>query len=127
MGAMEAAMHLRGLSSAEAARRLERLGRAEPQTSRSTASIVAANVFTLFNAIIGVFFILILSLGLWADAIFGVIAVVNSGIGIRQELKAKETLDQLALLVAPRAQAIRDGAPIELRGDEVVPGDVVRI
>ena len=99
---MEAAATSQGLSSAEAARRLERLGPAEPETSRSVASIVAANVLTLFNAIIGVFFILILSLGLWADALFGLIAIINSGIGIRQELKAKETLDQLALLVAPR-------------------------
>ena len=115
---------------------LERRGRAhgsrasgqpEPPNSRSVATIVTANVFTLFNAIIGVFFILILSLGLWADALFGLIAIVNSYIGIRQELKAKETLDQLALLVAPRAKVIRDGRLVELRADEVVPGDVVRV
>jgi cation-transporting ATPase E len=116
-----------GLSSAEAARRLHRLGPLESPTSRSTASIVAANVFTLFNAIIGVFFVLILSLGLWADALFGFIAILNSAIGIRQELKAKETLDQLALLVAPRAKTIRDARLLELRADEVVPGDLVRI
>ena len=48
-------------------------------------------------------------------------------IGIRQELKAKETLDQLALLVAPRAKAIRDGRVVELTADEVVPGDLVRV
>ena len=72
-------------------------------------SIVAGNVFTLFNAIIVVFFVLILTLGLLADALFGVIAIVNSAIGIRQELKAKETLDQLALLVAPHAGVVRDG------------------
>jgi magnesium-transporting ATPase (P-type) len=116
-----------GLSSVEAQRRLERLGEPEPPNSRSVASIVTGNVLTLFNAIIGVFFILILSLGLWADAIFGLIAIVNSGIGIRQELKAKETLDQLALLVAPRAKVIRDGRLVELIANEVVPGDIVRI
>ena len=88
-----------GLSRAEAAQRLARLGR-EQTTSRSVASIVAGNVFTLFNAIIAGFFVLILSLGLFADALFGVIAIINSAIGIRQELKAKETLDRLALLVA---------------------------
>ena len=118
---------LGGLSSAEAERRLARLGPPEPPNSRSVASIVTANVFTLFNAIIGGFFILILSLGLFADAIFGVIAIVNSAIGIRQELKAKETLDQLALLVAPRAKVIRDGRLVELLANEVVPGDVVRV
>lgn len=91
------------------------------------ASIVTANVLTLFNAIIGVFFILILSLGLWADALFGLIAAVNSAIGIRQELKAKETLDRLALLVAPRAKVVRDGRVVELVANEVVPGDAVRV
>ena len=116
-----------GLSSAEAQRRLARLGEPEPPNSRSVASIVTANVLTLFNAIIGVFFILILSLGLWADALFGLIAIVNSGIGIRQELKAKETLDRLALLVAPRAKVIRDGRLAEVTADEVVPGDIVRV
>jgi magnesium-transporting ATPase (P-type) len=116
-----------GLSAAEAERRLKELGPGEPPSSRSTSSIVAGNVFTLFNAIIGVFFILILSLGLWADAIFGLIAILNSWIGIRQELKAKETLDRLAVLVAPRAATLRDGVEVELLADEVVPGDVVRL
>ena len=120
-------MHPQGLSGREAARRLDELGPPADTSSRSVASIVAGNIFTLFNAIIGVFFILILSLGLWADAIFGFIAALNSYIGIRQELKAKETLDALALLVAPKAQAIRDGVPVDLRAEEVVPGDVVRI
>ena len=124
---MEAGSHPRGLTSNEAHRRLERLGPPEDESSRSVASIVAGNVLTLFNAIIGVFFILILSLGLFADAIFGVIAIVNSAIGIRQELKAKETLDQLALLVAPSAKVIRDGQQSEMHADEVVPGDIVRV
>src|SRR5262249_2638656 len=83
------------------------------------------NVFTLFNAIIGVFFVLMLLLGLFADAVFGVIAIINSYIGIHQELKAKRTLDELAVLVAPKAKAIRDGTVTELLADEVVPGDVI--
>ncbi|MFM9046009.1 MAG: LLM class flavin-dependent oxidoreductase [Solirubrobacterales bacterium] len=116
-----------GLSSREAADRLRALGSEKLPASRSTASIVAANVFTLFNAIIGGFFILILSLGLWADAIFGLIAIVNTWIGIRQELKAKAVLDRLAVLVAPRAQVIRDGETVELRAGQVVPGDLVRV
>jgi len=116
-----------GLSSNEAYRRLERLGPPEEASSRSVRSIVFGNVFTLFNAIIGVFFILIMSLGLFADAVFGFIAALNSYIGIRQELKAKETLDRLALLVAPRAKVVRDGQLAELGASEVVPGDIVRV
>src|SRR5262244_1161029 len=114
-----------GLSSKEAAKRLHDLGAPPDISSRSVSSIVAGNVFTLFNAIIGVFFVLMLLLGLFADAIFGVIAIVNSYIGIRQELKAKRTLDELAVLVAPRAKVIRDGGVVDLLADQVVPGDLV--
>src|SRR4051795_11111737 len=107
-----------GLSSKEAQARLRKLGAPPETSSRSTASIVAGNVFTLFNAIIGAFFVLDLALGLYADSIFGLIAVVNSYIGIRQELKAKATLDELAVLVAPRANVVRDGAVVELLASE---------
>jgi cation-transporting P-type ATPase E len=117
----------RGLSSAEAAKRLRKLGPPVERTSRSTASIVAGNVFTLFNAIVAVFGVLILSLGLVADAAFLAIAVVNSYIGIRQELKAKRTLEELAVLVAPHARVVRDGTTHELLAEEVVPGDVVAV
>jgi cation-transporting P-type ATPase E len=119
--------HPGGLSEREAAKRLRQLGPIEDRSSRSVASIVAGNVFTLFNLIIGVFFVVMLALGLFADATFGFIAVINSYIGIRQELKAKETLDSLALLVAPKAKAVRDSELVELRADEVVPGDWIRV
>src|SRR5215217_6446804 len=125
MGRMSDGAQPYGLSGAEAAQRLRRLGLPEQSGSRSVASIVAGNVFTLFNAILAVFFVIMLALGLFADALFGVIAIINSGIGIRQELKAKETLDQLALLVAPKANVIRDGAFVEVTGDEVVPDGLV--
>jgi cation-transporting P-type ATPase E len=116
-----------GLTSAAAAKRLRKLGSPPDTSSRSVSSIVAGNVFTLFNAIIGGFFVLILSLGLFADAVFGLIAIVNSYIGIRQELNAKKTLDELAVLVAPHAKAIRDGEPVSLRAEEIVPGDLIAI
>ncbi|HEX5527026.1 MAG TPA: cation-translocating P-type ATPase [Solirubrobacterales bacterium] len=116
-----------GLSSKEAAARLRKLGPPPETSSRSVSSIVAGNVFTLFNAIIGAFFVLDLALGLYADSIFGLIAVVNSYIGIRQELKAKATLDELAVLVAPHARVVRDGQVVELISTEVVPGDVIAV
>jgi magnesium-transporting ATPase (P-type) len=117
----------RGLSSATAAKRLRELGAPPEDSSRSVSSIVAGNVFTLFNAIIGAFFVLDLGLGLYADSLFGLIAVINSYIGIRQELKAKRTLDELAVLVAPHAKVVRDGAVLSLLAEEIVPGDTVRV
>src|SRR6202042_2428294 len=110
-----------GLSSKEAAARLRKLGPPPETSSRSTSSIVAGNVFTLFNAIIAVFFVLDMALGLYADSLFGLVAIINSYIGIRQELKAKATLDELAVLVAPHAKVVRDGETVELAATEVVP------
>src|ERR1044072_7564904 len=127
MGGREAAAHPQGLTGKGARSGLGKLGPPADRSSRSTSSIIAGNVFTLFNLIIGVFFVVVLSFGLFADALFGFIAIINSYIGIRQELNAKETLDQLALLVAPKAKVIRDGQIEELMSDEVVPGDVIRV
>ncbi len=116
-----------GLTAADADARLRKLGPPAESSSRSVSSIVAGNVFTLFNAIIGVFFVLMLLLGLFADSIFGLIAIVNSYIGIRQELNAKRTLDELAVLVAPHAKAVRDGEVLKLLAEEIVPGDIVKV
>src|SRR6476659_9723883 len=125
-GTLDAAS-ARGLSGPEAKKRLRKLGPPPETSSRSVSSIVAGNVFTLFNAIIGAFFVLDIALGLYADSLFGLIAVINSYIGIRQELKAKRTLDELAVLVAPQARVVRDGETTKLLSTEVVPGDVVRV
>jgi cation-transporting P-type ATPase E len=117
-----------GLTEAEARRRLEARGPVEPPaTSRSAASIVRANVFTLFNAILLAFGLLTLVFAHWEDALFLGILVANAGIGIFQELRAKRALDQLAALVAPSATVIRDGEQRRVAVEEVVVGDLVRV
>jgi cation-transporting ATPase E len=117
-----------GLSEAEAARRLEERGPVEPPaTSRSTASIVRANVFTVFNAILIVLGVLTLAFGQWQDALFLGIVVANSTIGIVQELRAKNALDRLAALVAPHALVVREGRARRVALEDVVVGDLVRV
>jgi cation-transporting P-type ATPase E len=117
-----------GLTDAEARRRLaERGPPTPPATSRSTASIVRANVLTPFNAILAALGLLTLVFADWRDALFLFIIAANSGIGIWQELRAKRSLDQLAALVAPKATVVRDGSPKDVPVEEVVPGDVVRV
>jgi cation-transporting P-type ATPase E len=117
-----------GLTSAEARRRREAAGpRRRPRTSRSYLEIVWANVFNLFNLILGALLAVVLVLGDYRDALFGGIIVANSLIGIIQETRAKRTLDRLALLVAPRARVWRDGELATLGVDEVVAGDVIRM
>lgn len=117
-----------GLSEAEAARRLERRGPLEPPaTSRSLASIVRANVFTIFNLILVAAGVLTFVFGHFEDALFLAILVANSGIGIVQEWRAKTALDRLAALVAPHATVVRDGRPRQVGVEEVIEGDLVRL
>jgi cation-transporting ATPase E len=94
-------------------------------TSRSYASIVRANVLTVFNAILAAFGAVTLLFGDWRDALFLGVIVANSGIGITQEVRAKRTLDRLALLVAPHGEVLRDGTARRVPVEEVVTGDLL--
>jgi magnesium-transporting ATPase (P-type) len=117
-----------GLTEAEARRRLDALGpRGELPTSRSYKSIVRANTLTLFNLILASFLVVILLAGRPADALFAGVLIANTAIGIVQEVRAKRTLDRLALLVAPHARVVRDGATRPVGADEVVSGDLVTL
>ena len=64
-----------------------------------------ANVFTLFNGIIFAAMVLVLITGSWRDAVFGFVIIINTGIGIVTELRAKRTLDRLSILVPPNPRA----------------------
>ena len=118
-----------GLSSAEVAERRSRglTNAAGEHTSRSVADILRANIFTRFNLLLGVLLAVILVWGEWKDALFGIVLVTNALIGIAQELRAKRTLDRLAVLSAPRVRVIRDGAPREIAVEELVADDLVDV
>jgi cation-transporting P-type ATPase E len=125
----------RGLSASDVAARVERgdVNRVPPPNTRTVEQIVRANVFTRFNALLGAMLVLILIVGPLQDALFGVVLVANTLIGIVQELRAKRTLDRLTLLTAPTATVVRDGeaarvAPAAIVRDDVLdlePGDQV--
>ena len=100
-----------GLSSAEAARRLEKRGPSKAVAGGFTyRSIVRRNVFTLFNLVLASCAVALIATGQLADLLFAGVIVVNSGIGIVQEIRSKRALDRLALLAAPRARVLRDGS-----------------
>jgi len=117
-----------GLSETEAARRLAEHGsRRPPASSRSYASIVIANVFTVFNLILAVFGMLTLAFGAWEDALFLGVLVGNTLIGATQEVRAKKALDRLSALVAPTATVVRDGKPLRVAPEQLVVGDLVQL
>jgi cation-transporting ATPase E len=120
---------LTGLSKEEVRRRVAAgaVNRVPIGPSRTVGEIVQANVVTLFNILLGFLLAVILFVAPPQDALFGVVLVTNAAIGIIQELRAKQTLDRLALLSAPRAMVIRDGAKQEIPVHEVVLDDLLAV
>ena len=117
-----------GLTTAQVEERRRALGEPEhDRTSIPLRAIIRRNVFTLINLITLGFLVLILIAGAWKDALFAGVIVINTLIGIVQEVRAKKTLDRLALLIAPRATVRRDGTTSEILADEVVPDDIVQL
>ncbi|WP_037103965.1 HAD-IC family P-type ATPase [Rhodococcoides fascians] len=119
----------RGLTEAEVAQ-LRADGKSNDvpaRASRSVKDIVRGNVFTRINAILGVLLIIVLSTGSIVDGMFGLLIVANSGIGIIQEIRAKRTLDELAIVGQSKPVVRRDGVAREVAPDEVVLGDVIEL
>jgi cation-transporting ATPase E len=119
-----------GLSSPEAARRSEAgLGNvALPATTRTYLQILRENTFTFVNNILFVLGILLVVVGRPTDAAVSLAVIsVNIVVGIVQEIRAKRTLDRIALLTRPTATTVRDGATKELRPDDLVLGDLVEL
>lgn len=118
-----------GLGAAEVADRVARgqTNGAGERTSRTLTEIVRANVLTRFNAILGTMLALILVFGSPVDGLFGIVLVLNSLIGIVQELRAKRTLDRLAVLNAPVAHVVRDGELRDVTVEEVVLDDLLEL
>lgn len=118
-----------GLTSKEVAQRIEsgQSNAVKTSTSRSVQDIVRANVFTLFNGIIFAAMVLVLITGSWRDAVFGFVIIINTGIGIVTELRAKRTLDKLSILVASEFLVRRDGKDVEVSHNEIVLDDLLWI
>ena len=120
----------RGLSRAEVEARVEsgRTNKVKDSTSRSLAEIIRANVFTLFNGIILAAMVLVLLTGSWRDAVFGFVIIINTGIGIVTELRAKahpgQALDPGGVGL-PGAR--REGRDVEVPHDRIVLDDVMWI
>ncbi|MET8004637.1 HAD-IC family P-type ATPase [Nonomuraea glycinis] len=114
---------MHGLTSAQVAE--AKTNDVPRRSSRSLSAIIRANVFTLFNLVIGLLWALILIFGAWQDGMFGLIMVANVLIGVVQELRAKRTLDRLAVVGQSPVTVRRDGQDREIPPHQVVLGDLI--
>lgn len=128
-------INLTGLTEAEVAQRVAdgKSNDVPTRAARSVSEIVRANVFTRINAILGVLFLIVLSTGSLINGAFGLLIIANSAIGIIQEIRAKQTLDKLAIVgqakpTVRRASGRRDVLPSEVVLDDIIelgPGDQI--
>ncbi|WP_086769252.1 HAD-IC family P-type ATPase [Streptomyces bobili] len=118
-----------GLTSAEVAERVARgqVNDVPVRSSRSVGEIVRANVFTRFNAIIGVLWVIMLFVAPFQDSLFGYVILANTGIGIIQEWRAKKTLDSLAVIGEARPTVRRDGVAVTVGTSSLVLDDLIEI
>jgi cation-transporting P-type ATPase E len=128
-----------GLTDAEVTQRVAegKTNDVPTRAARSVSDIVRANVFTRINAILGVLLVIVLSTGSVINGLFGLLIIANSAIGIIQELRAKQTLDKLAIVGQAKPLVRRQSgtgfsarplAPTEVVLDDVIeigPGDQI--
>ncbi|MFP7696386.1 HAD-IC family P-type ATPase [Trueperella sp. LYQ143] len=98
-----------------------------PRTGKTVRQIVQQNVFTRINAILAVLLVMVLSTGSWINAAFGLLIVVNSAIGIIQELRAKHTLESLSIIGEEHPRVWRDGTVVEVKQEDLVLDDLVEL
>ncbi|WP_280266391.1 cation-translocating P-type ATPase [Nocardia wallacei] len=129
MSITEQAARAPGLSPAEVEQRVRdgQTNDVPDRASRSVADIVRANVFTRINAILGVLFILVLATGSIIDGMFGLLIVANSVVGIVQEVRAKQTLDKLAIVGQAKPVVRRGGRSAEVGPKDVVLDDLIEL
>jgi cation-transporting ATPase E len=120
----------RGLSREEVRKRMAagQVNRVPERPSRTTKEIVKANVLTRFNFLLGALLLVVLIvLREPRDALFGIVLISNSAIGVIQELRAKRTLDRLELVAAPKVRIMRGGKLSEYPVDHVVVDDLIEL
>ncbi|MFB7447443.1 cation-translocating P-type ATPase [Streptomyces sp. NPDC056194] len=117
-----------GLTEKEAARRLAETGPNETATRKSVrlhSRVLAQLGDPLIMVLLGAV-ALTLAIGDHPDAIvIALVVVVNTTVGVAQEIRADDAVAALSAMSAPHARVRRDGAVRDLPAAEVVPGDVL--
>ena len=125
----------RGLRKDEIASRIEKYGK-NTLVQKKNRSFIA-----MFIAQFKSFMIILLIIAAIISGIMGVktgeglldtyiimgILLLNAFIGAYQEFKAQKSLESLKKMAAPMAKVVRDGEPMVINVEDVVPGDLVEL
>lgn len=94
---------------------------------KSVLQIFLGNIFTFFNMLYLVIAVILMVYAQWTQITFLIVAVVNTGIAIFQEIKSKKSLDKLRIVAAPAVKVVRDGKETEISVEEIVLDDVMKL
>ncbi len=116
-----------GLTAKEAEERTAQglTNRTDIKTGKSVGKIIQSNLLTYFNLIFLILAVLLCMVGSYRNLTFLPIIIINTAVGILQELRAKRTLDKMNMLNAPYAMVIRDGREFRIPSEELVKDDCI--
>ena len=97
----------------------------ENPNTRTYKQIIRENTLTFFNFLNLVLLVLVLLVGSYKNSMFVGIIIVNTVIGIAQEIRAKKTLDKLAILTESKAVVLREGQKWSVPTDQLVLDDIL--
>lgn len=120
-------VRLEGLSQEEVAKKIKegKQNKVTIKTEKSIGQIIRDNVFTYFNLIFLVLAFLLVAVKSWNNLLFVPVVVVNSLVGIVQEVRSRRILRQMQFLHMSEAIALREGKEVTLPIDQLVEGDLV--
>lgn len=93
--------------------------------AKTTKEIIHENVFTYFNLIFVVLGILLCLVGSFRNLTFLPVVILNTLIGIIQEVRAKNVLEKMSMLNAPHAKVVRQGKISQVNSEDLVIDDIV--
>lgn len=116
-----------GLTNEQVQQRIEegKINANENPNTRSYKQIVRENVLTFFNFLNLALMIMVLLVGSYKNSMFMGIIVINTVIGIIQEVRAKKTLDKLAILTESKAVVLREGKKWTISTEKLVLDDIL--
>ncbi|MFR1190003.1 MAG: cation-translocating P-type ATPase [Oscillospiraceae bacterium] len=94
-------------------------------TGKTVKQIVLSNIFTYFNMLFFLLALCVIAVQQWLNLTFMGVIIVNTAIGIIQEIRSKKTLDKLNILASPKAVAVRGGKRVTVDTAQLVRDDIV--
>lgn len=116
-----------GLTNEQVNQRIEegQVNANENPNTRTYKQIIRENTLTFFNFLNIVLLVLVLLVGSYKNSMFVFVIIINTVIGIIQEIRAKKTIDKLAILAQSKVSVLREGAVSSISTEELVLDDYI--